>query len=254
MSDQTFRIAGNNFCAVRWPKPSIDWSLEWVLASSKNHYCSDRGAAQDVYSAEFTLYDTEDALNNLQNVLASSRYQVTMSDFGEALFAPNVNHTGSINASIMARGIRKAMGFAAGGGELFEMRCKATAIQPTKLSLTPSLSVLRLQHGYEADKSFEARAGFSYDQTVRYTDTADDVGIFNFKGLQSTAELQQVLAYILASPDRGVAFTMPTIAGEPYPFGIVRGAGPFQAKIRNFSFTRRDFQMWDLGIQFVEHA
>jgi hypothetical protein len=78
--------------------------------------------------------------------------------------------------------------------------------------------------------------------------------VFNFRGLQFTDELQAVLSFILAGASRGVAFTLPTISGEPYPFGIVRGAGPFQTKIRSFSFSRRDFQTWELMIQFVEHV
>ncbi len=252
---QSFRIDGTDFNAVRWPKPSIEWAMEWITSrKGANQHASDRGAAQDLYFTEFTLYDTEDSINTLQAILAAHRYQVTLTDFGEALFAPNIDHTGSINAAITTRGARRSIGFAAGGGELFEMTCKATAIRPPKLGLTPTLAPLRLQHGYEADKSFEARAGFSYDQTVAYTSTADDNGTFQFKGLQFTAELQQILAFILAGPSRGLAFTLPTIAGEPYPFGVIKGAGPFQTKIRSFSFSRRDFQTWNLSIQFVEHV
>lgn len=251
---QTFRIDGVNYFANRWPKPTIEWAMEWAKSAKHNHYCSDRGAAQDLYTCAFTLYDVEANLNILQTTLTAHRDTVTLTDFGEALFAPNLDHTGSIIAKIDTRGMRKAMVFAAGGGELFEMQCVATAIQPPKLTITPSLAVLRLQHGYEADKTFEARTGLTYSQVAQTTDTADDVGVFNFRGLQFTSELQQILSFILASAYRGIAFTLPAIAGVPYPFGVVRGAGPFQAKIRSFSFTRRDFQMWDLLIQFVEHA
>lgn len=251
---QTFRIDGVQYFAIRWPKPAIEWAMEWIKSRKGNHHNSDRGAAQDVYTTDFTLYDTESALNTLQTTLAAHRYQVTLADFGEALFAPNIDHTGSINALITTRGPRRSAGFTAGGGELFQMQCKATAVQPPKLGITPSLSLLRLQHGYTADKTFTARMGMTYDQTAGGTDTADDAGVFDFKGLQFTAELQQILAYILAGTSRGLAFTLPTIAGEPYPFGVVKGAGPFQTKIRSFSFSRRDFQMWDLAIQFVEHS
>lgn len=256
MSEQTFQIDGYPFRARQFPKPKVDWGVTWIASKSKNKHASDRGAGQDIYETEFTLYDQEAYLNAWQvNLAANARGVVGISGFGESIFAPNVDHTGSINCAIKVIGFRKATAFVAGGSEMYEMNVHARAISPPLLSTTPSLATLRMQHGFEADKSYEARTGFSYDQHAFTTDTGDDIGVYNGVFLQTTAELQAILAYIFGVA-RASVITLPSVISSavPYPFGIVRGAGPFQSRITKFTFSRRDFLMWNLGITFAEHA
>lgn len=256
MSEQTFQIDGYPFRARQFPKPSINLALSWIGSRSKNSHAFDRGGAQDVYESEFILYDQEAYINAWQsNLDANARGVVALSGFGEGIFAPNVDHTSTVSAAMKSLGMRKALAFVAGGSEVYELKIRARAISPPLLATAPSMASLRVQHGWEADKAFEARTGFSYSQVPSTMDTNDDSGVYRGQFLQTTAELQAILAYITVTA-RGTAVALPAAIASavPYPFGIVRGAGPFNCKITSVSMSRRDFMLWDLQITFVEHG
>ncbi len=175
-----------------------------------------------------------------------------MTGFTEEVFAPNVDHSGDIDAAIVSMKPRRDAGQNAAGGQMYEFSVKLRAIAPPLLSTTPSLAALRIQYGVEADKSYTSGKAFTYSGAAIYGDKRADIGSYPGKFLQTKAELQAILAYILITA-RATEITFPSL-GVTYPFGVVRGGLPKSAKIVSFSFSRKDFIMWNLSITFAENV
>lgn len=247
----SFKIGSAEFLVKRWPKARITPPYDWVKTWAENPYAYDRGAAQDVYESEVVFYDTEANINTIQTALETVRGSATLSSFTDIIFAPNVDHSGSITCVLKVLKPRRATAFAAGTTAMFEMTVTLRAVSPTLLSTTPSLATLRPQMGYEADKVYQSLKGFSMDQTMSNLDRRTDAGVCTVPFVQLTAEIKAILAYILVTL-RAASFTFPSALGITYPFGVVRGGLPKNCKITAFSFSRRDQETWAMSITFTE--
>jgi len=246
----TFKIGSNEFLAARWPKPTISRAITWGESRADNLHGCDFGAAQDIYETEITLYDTESAINAAQTALETVRELAVLSSFSDDIFAPNVDHSGSINCALKVLKPRKANSFAMPGSVMYEMTVQIRAVSPSLRATTPSLASLRIQYGATADKSYTSLKGFTMDQTAVYSDERNDSGQYDGKFLQTTAEMKAILAYVMQTA-RATAITFPSI-GVTYPFGVVRGGLPKSCKIAALAFTRKDFVFWNLSISFSE--
>jgi len=245
----SFTIAGSGYNVRAWPKPSISPAIQWITDSAGYPHGSDRGAPQDIYESQVVFFDTESAINNLESTLQSNREGLMLAGFTAPLFAPNVNHTGSLTAAAVAMGRRKHLKFAAPSTGIFELPVTFRAISPTLLSTTPSISTLKLQDGFEAGKSFDVGKGFSYNQNPFYHDSRADEGRFAGVFKQKTAQAQAILAYLLTSA-RASSFAFPSI-GVTYPFGSTKSATP-NCKVTKISIERADFVFWNLSLEFME--
>lgn len=247
----SFKIGAVEFLVKHWPKARITPPWTWVTTWAENPYTFDRGAAQDIYESEVTFYDTEANINTIQTALETVRGSATLTSFTDFIFAPNVDHSGSITCTLQVMKSRRALSFAAGGTAMFEMTVNLRAISPTLLSTTPSLSTLRPQWGYEADKVYQSLKGFSMGQAMENLDRRTDAGVCTLPVLQLTAEIKAILAYILVTA-RAASITFPSGVGITYPFGVVRGGLPKNCKITSFAFSRRDNETWNMSLVFTE--
>lgn len=238
---------------AQWPKAIIRPAILWMQDAAGNWNGSDRGAAQDVYESQVVFVNTETLINQLQVDLETARDTVSLTGFTAPIFSPEVDHTGSIAASVVAMGPRRhrAFGVPSASSQMLELPVTFRAISPSLLGTTPSLSTLRLQEGYDGDASFEIGKAFTYNQSGVYADHKSDIGVFKGRFRQKVEEVRAILAYLLVTA-RANAFTLPTLGGVTYPFGVNRGTGPFQAKIKSIGITRSNFVFYDLDLEFVE--
>lgn len=244
-------IAGTAFNCLEWPQPAIQWSVSHVDLENGYLDACDESAALDIYTSELAFVLKQADMDTLRTVLGANRESLTLSAFGVPIFAPNVDHSGSIAASLIVPGKREHVAFAYVGGGVHRANLTFRAHAPTLLTPTPSLAALRLQKGWNGDHTWDVAAGFTSGHTPKYSDKRTDAGFFNGKFLQTTAEMPALLAYILTTA-RGNAFTLPTFPGVNYPFGADKGAGPFNCRIKSFSFSRIAVSHWTLNIEFIE--
>jgi hypothetical protein len=244
-------IAGTAYRCRPWPVPSIQPAIAWVQNSAGEWTGSDRGAAQDIYSAEVTFTDTDAQIDSLKTILNANREGLTLSALQAEVFAPNVNHTGSISCSVVDFGVREHVQWAGPSNNVQSLAVTFQALSPPLLTTTPSLATLRLQTGYSGDHSWTAGRNFSLDQTAAYSDHRSDVGLFRGRFQQTRAEAQAILRYLLVTA-RAASFTLPTFSGVTYPFGVSRGTGPFTCRVPKFGVSRKNLNRWILDIEFAE--
>lgn len=245
-------VGSGTFNVRQWPNPHIVPAIQWIQDSEGNWSGSDRGASQDVYETEVVFFDTQDNINSLMQVLENNREEVTLSDFAAPIFSPNVDHTGSITASVVSYGPRRHLAFGAASKWVYELPVTFRAISPALLVTTPSLSTLKLQDGFEATASYEVGKAFTYGQTGVYTDSRADTGRFVGRFRQQTSQAQAILAYLLTTA-RANSVAFPSSIPVTYPWGINRGV-PTNCRIKSFSIRRVNFVFWDLELELVEEA
>ena len=244
MTARSFTVGGLDCFVKNFPTIKIIPAIKWVQSASGFYFGSDRGAAQDVFEIDVTFYDTEANINTLQTTLNSSRGNVVMTNFGDSLFSPYVDHSGTINAVFSPLGMRKYTAFASPSTGMYEMPATIRAVSPPVLTSSPSLSKLRLQYGFTADKTYSSNKLFTYSQTAIIEDENSDNGVFKASFLQFKAEAQAILAYFL-NTQRASSFAFPSI-GVTYPFGIVIGALPLNTNLISFKVTRQDFEFYKI--------
>lgn len=244
-------VGGTAFRCRPWPKPKVIPAIEWVQDSAGAWIGSDRGAAQDIYEAEVTFADSNVNIIGLEIVLNANREGITLSTMNTEIFAPNVNHTGSIACSVVDFGVRENVQFSGTTSSVQTLTVTFRALSPTLLGTTPSLATLRLQEAYSGDHSWEVGKAFAYSQAGAYSDHKSDTGYFKGAFQQTRTEAQAILAYLLITA-RATAVTLPTFPGVEYPFGYTRGPGPFLASIPKFEISRKDLNRWILGIEWAE--
>jgi len=110
-----------------------------------------------------------------------------------------------------------------------------------------------LQLTAKAGNDFTAGKIFAYDQTAAYADPRKDIGLFKGSFRQTTAQTKAILKYVLSTA-RASTIAFPTLGGVTYPFGVIRGALPKNAKIIDFSVSRHNLVFWDIELTFAEEA
>lgn len=247
----SFTLAGNGVSVMAWPQPAIDWSISWVQDSAGNWNGSDRGASQDVYTADVTFMGVESEIDTVESYLQSNREGVTLAAFLSPVFAPNVDHTGSISVTVSRLARRRQLRWASGSaGGVYGLDATLRAVSPTLLGTSPSLATLKLQDGFEADKSYEVGKAFTLSQSAVYTDRRSDVGRFVGTFRQTVDQTRAILAYFLTTA-RSNTVAVPTLGNVDYPWGQPRGAAT-NCKVKSFRVSRRDLVFWDLEIELVE--
>ena len=109
-----------------------------------------------------------------------------------------------------------------------------------------------LQDGFDAGHSNTSPKAITYAQTGTYADRRSDVGTFDGTFIQTTAQIQAILAYLLTTA-RANAIAFPTAISTvvPYPWGKARGAA-INCKVKAFSVTRKNLNRWILKLTLVE--
>lgn len=243
-------IGSGTYRVRQWPTPIVRPAIQWVQDSSGNWNGSDRGAAQDVYESEVVFFDTQDNIDTLMVNLEDNREGVDLANFAAPFFSPEVDHTGTISATVVSMGPRRQLAWGAASRWIYELPVTFRAISPTLLGTSASLSTLKLQEGFEASASHEVGKAFTYAQTAVYSDRRSDVGRFVGRFRQQTSQAQAILAYLLTTA-RANTVAFPSLGGVTYPWGVNRGA-PANCKVKSFSIRRVNLVFWDIEIEFVE--
>lgn len=239
-------IAGTVSRFRPWPAFSIKPAIQWVQDSAGYWNASDRGAAQDIYESTALFQGTETTINALEQVLESNRSAITLTDFSADLFAPNVDHTGSISATVLSHE-RSQIHFGL-ADDVYSLLVRFRAISPSLLGTTPSLSGARPQEGFTADHSNEMGKSFSYDRTAFYQDRSSDIGVLRVDLEQNATQTKAILAYLLVTArTAAVAFPFATIA---YPWGRSRASS--NCKVKSFSVYRMNLNRWRFTLDLVE--
>lgn len=246
-------IGTDNYSMRPWPSFSITPAIQWIQDSAGYWNGSDRGAAQDAYEATAVFHGRETVINSLEQALELNRESITLSNFAAPLFAPNVDHTGSITAVVLGYTRRQLQwGAPYATHQIYELEVRFRAIAPTLLSTTPSWATLRIQDGFRAEHSHESPKAFTYAQTAVYGDHRSDTGTFEASFSQKTAELQAILAYLLVTARASaVAFPATVATTVPYPWGRARGTAT-NCKVLSFECSRKNLNRWALSLKLVE--
>lgn len=245
-------IGTDNYSIRPWPSFSITPAIQWIQDSAGYWNGSDRGAAQDAYEATAVFHGREPVINTLEQTLDTYREAITLSSFAAPLFAPNVDHTGSISAVVLGYTRRQVQwGAPYATHQIYELEVRFRAIAPTLLATTPSWATLRVQDGFRAEHSHESPKAFTYAQAAVYGDHASDIGTFEGSFSQKTAEIQAILAYLLTTA-RASAVTFPAaLVTVAYPWGRARGAAT-NCKVLSFECSRKNLNRWALSLKLVE--
>lgn len=244
-------IGGTAYNFRPWPDISISPAIKWVVNASGNYLGSDRGVAYDIHESTVKFADTETNINSLISVLNSNRETVALSSFQTDVFAPEVNQSGSVTCSHEITGEKKRVFHATTA--IYEMDVKFRAIAPSLIGTSASLSTLRIKEALTADQSWSLGRSFSESGAHFYSDRRRDVGRLSASFSQTTAQLKAILSYLLTTA-RASTITLPTFSGLTYPFGYLRGTGPFNAKVLSFGISRENLNRWTLDIEFAEVA
>lgn len=243
-------IGGSNYAMRPWPQPTIAPAIRWMTDAAGYPNGSDRGSSQDGYMATALFQGRESTLNALEQTLDANREAVTLASFQTPLFAPNVDHTGSISAVV--EGYSRNQVQWGNGTDIYGLEVQFRAIAPTLLGTTPSLATLRYQDGAQAGHSHTSPKAFTYDQTAVYGDRRSDIGLFEGEFSQTTAEIQAILAYLLTTARASaIAFPSALSAVVDYPFGRSRGT-PGNCRVTGFEIGRKNLNRWSLKLQLAE--
>jgi hypothetical protein len=243
-------IGGTNFNVMPWPVPQTVWSIKYGKNSNNYFDGRDRGPSSDQYFGRIRFVDTAANITSLQTTLASKRSGIILSGFNSEtmLFGANLDYSTYINCAITKIGPRKHISV----NKLFEIEATFRAIQPTFVSVVPSLSGLNLQKGYNADRSFEVNTKFSFNQIATYLDHGDDTLTFTGEFLQSTDEMKAIRSALLSTVRaNAITFPVPYLNISPgfQPFGPM--CGPFKVKVIDWSDEMVSRDKWILKIVFT---
>lgn len=251
--NSSFSIGDINTICYPFPEPIITPAIKWIFDSAGNPKGSDRGAAYDIYESKVKFIDTENNINAIILELDSNREAVSLSNFDTIVFSPEVSHTGTITCAHEIIGDKRRVFNSTSVDDVYELSVKFRAISPSLIGTSASLSTLKIQEALTADQSWSLGRAFSESGAHFYADRRRDVGRLQASFSQTTAQLQAILAYLLTTA-RASTITLPTFSGLTYPFGYLRGVGPFNAKVLSFGISRANLNRWTLDIEFAEVA
>lgn len=244
-------LASTAVNCLAWPKPTIRPAIAWMDDSGMYPNACDEGASLDEYETEITVHAIQSELDTLTSTLDANREGITLSGMTTDIFAPNVNHSGSISASVIDPGFRAHKAFANVGAGVHAITIRLRALAPALVSATPTLAGLLLQPHWQGDHIRQVAKAFTYGNTLVANEVRADAGRFVGQFLQTQTQMQSILAYLLTTA-RGNSFVMPTWPRCTYPFGLTKGAGPFNVVAHSFKFSRASLSRWNLEIDFRE--
>lgn len=243
-------IGGTSFNIAQWPEPTTRPAITWKRGADGYHVGRDRGASEDVYEGRVRVFGIPATLDSLQAVLDANREGITLSGFntGEMIFGANVSYAGSISATVTDFGMRRNLQ----STTVFELEIGFRAISPTLLGTTPSLASLRLQEGWEGNRSTDITKHFSYSQDASYLQHGTDAGIFTGRFLQTTDQMKAIRAFLL-SEARAAPFQFPNVMADFYPFGANESERTFQMVCAvAWSDRRVNLNRWELSLTLAQ--
>lgn len=236
-------------------KPKTSIALQWIELTNGNWISVDRGASQDIYQSEISLYGTETEINNIIDQIEANRVggdnYFTLSSFNEVddqIFGADIDYSSSLDVTVIDWKKRKQKQF-----KSFTLNITLQLVEnPYPYDGTPSLPTLRPLIGYTGDSTYTINKIDSYDNTFEYIDHESDTGFFEGVFILTQAEMKAMRRYLL-STIRGSAMSISAIQGVTYPFGTKRGGYPISVKVIDFEDTLININFWNLKIKLVEN-
>ena len=221
-------------------RPMTKLSIKWRQVSSGNWSGLDRGTGADVNEAKFGIYGKESPINTFIDEIDANRdadnHVITLSNFfsTEHIFGENVDHSGSITATVLKIS-RRRQGSWKGWG--IDVTVRATAPSFTGSSSLPTLDCCDI--GVRADSNYRINKYDSYQGTMAYLDHQSDSGIF--EGIFTLTNANMILIRNYIKTQRTGNFTLADNFGIDYPFGTRSG--------NSYPFTTKLIDWEDLGWQ-----
>lgn len=208
-------------------------AITWTQLSSGNWRATDRGATADAYESRISVYGLESEINNIIDQIQLERTtgtnQITLSDFSETekIFGHNVDHSGSITATILEMPKRRQGTFKGWGIADIYIKYIGT---PTFIGLNTMPTLSFCEFGGEADRDYTIQKKQSYTNAMTYQDRDSDSGIFEGIYTLRSADFISMLNYIRTNRSADVALA--DTFGVAYPFGSrSSGSYPFTVKL-----------------------
>jgi len=201
-------------------RPITKLAIKWKQLASAKWYGIDRGADADVYEASCAIYGKEAVINNFLSEIEDNRdadsHVVTLSNFfaNEEIFGVNVDHSGSITATITHISRRNQRTWKGWG---VNVTFRATSVSFTGSSSLPTLSFCDV--GVDADKSIMTNKLDTYDGTFSYLDHYDPA---TFTGVFTLSDANMILMRNYIRTQRTGDFALADNFGVSYPFGPER--------------------------------
>jgi len=234
-------------------RPLTSLAIKWRKKADGNYSGTDRGSSADVYQTKIALFGKESVINNFIDEVEANRtaqsHVLQLSTFSdtEYIFGRDVDHSGTINATIVEMDDRGQQSWKSWG---LEMRLQM--LSPA-FSGSPSFPTLEyLDIGASGDSTRTVTKYDSYSGNFTYLDHNSDIGAFTGTFLLSDADMLSLRRYI--ATQRTGDFTLSDTFGYDYPFGS-RSANsyPFTCKL----IDCEDLGMWGthwwkIKLTFVE--
>jgi len=204
-------------------------AIKWKQLASEKWYGIDRGAASDIYEASCAIYGKETTINTFLSEIEDNRradnHIVTLSNFfdNEKIFGANIDHSGSITATITHIS-RRRQGTWKGWG--VNVTFRATSVSFTGASSLPTLSYCDV--GVDADKSIKTNKIDTYDGTFIYLDHPDPAV---FTGIFTVTDADMIKLRNYIRTQRTGDFTLADNFGVSYPFGPEKTGYPYTCKL-----------------------
>lgn len=234
--------------------PQTRLAIKWL--DVYNFFGRDNGASQDKYESTIVIYNTETIINTIQTALEANRqasttpYVLTMSGFAsdEQIFGADIDHSGSLTVEVLHFGRRSKV-------RTISMHYLALTVILKSPSFVGSntLPTLHLDTGKVINDSIRyVTKHVSFDNTISTADTArSDTGIFEGVFIFDDTDMRNFRTYVRSL--RTNTFSLTSIPGITYPFGISRGTYSFNVNIVDWrDMGRKDFTFWNVRIKFME--
>jgi len=220
-------------------RPKTQLSIKWRQMADGNWKGTDRGTSADIYDADVRIYGKEavidDFIDEIEANRAASAHALTLSSFEdtEHFFGVDVDHSGSISATILNIGKRTQNTWKGWG---LDMTLRAISPSFSGSSSLPTLGYLDI--GAIGDSNYTVNKIDSYDGTFHYLDHDNDIGTFTGTFTLASSDMQKIRRYI--ATQRTGNFTLADNFGFADPFGS-RSPG-------SYSYTTKLIEWEDLGM------
>ena len=198
--------------------PVTKLAIKWRKLASGNWSGLDRTSSEDTYEANCTIYGTEATINTFIDEISAnmgiSNNVITLDSFlsTEYIFGENVDHSGTIDASVVNIGPRIQNTWK---GWSIDIVFRATSVSFTGGSSLPTLD--KCEIGVQADSDWTITTQENYDGTLSYQDHFSDIGTFN--GIFTLSKSDAILLRNYIKTQRTGDFTLADTFGIDYPFG-----------------------------------
>lgn len=241
--------AGSTVLTLFGYKPITRPAIKWHQISNGNWRGSDRGASEDIFSANVIFQGSRADLVILESMLDSNRNEFNATfGTGEEVFGADIDYSSAIQVTVTDYGQIGQLAY-----DKWGMNLTLRAYQPTFLSVTESLACLRLSSFVSQQYSkFDLTKQFTYDEVSVFNDHASDPGFFEGVFTQKTFEMKQIRRYLLNTLRNGSATPFPSFGGITTPFGSREGTGPFTFRVIEWEdLGRPNLVDWNLRIKFA---